>query len=378
MLYDRIKWHYDSSTRHNDPDAVRAYVQLSDGAAQADAASLWVPDGGYQVHVTDHAEFQRPDPQWAPPPALRGMIIRVSDGTYREPSFATDFRIMDEMLQRGELDYCMWYHLPSPNVTRQQALNGIAGQLRESGVQWGRPGHGFSIDDEPTPYHDALNGQPMVDLRNALQDIYQREDLHYTGAYSANYHYIPELGWPLWLPWPLVNGNMPSWTANLVMQQWGVADPGGAPGFPNRPVDVNHLFDVATLDRLTGRTEGEDDLTPEQDARLSWIEAQLKAVDFAALPLIRQNYNWLGRTQNADFNALDLLRPVYNSTAGGTLPAIQKSVDALSAPAVDVDALAKALVPLLNSGTDAHAVAVEVAGVLGERLATGGTRGGAT
>jgi hypothetical protein len=261
-------------------------------------------------------------------------------------------------------------------------------------VAWGRKGHGISIDDEPTPYHSQLTGQRMIDLRSALTDTYQREELHYVGLYNGNYGFISDHGWQLWGPWPLSNGNMPSWTTNLVMQQWGVADAGDAPGFPNRPVDVNHIFDVATLNRLTGRTEGEDDLTPDQAAKLDflfslfndenrgarWYNAAISASKTSAdaAPVLKRLTDVSERINRELFvtsTGADNGRNVFTDTSAG-LNAVLKAVGQMESQPVDVDALAKALAPLLNSGADAHAVALEVADVLGDRLSTGGTPSG--
>jgi hypothetical protein len=388
MLYDRIKWHYDENLSWSDEDAVKALIPTGQQRTVSRAS-------GFRYDITDHAEFQRPDPQWKPPPGLRGMVVRCTDGVYREPSFATDFRIMDGLLEQGLLDYVMWYVLPNPNVSNQRMIDAIAGQMRDSGVTWGRKGHGWSIDDEPTPYHAQVTGQTMVDLRNALQDIYQREELHYVGLYNGNYGFIENQGWQLWAPWPTSNGALPSWTTNLVMQQWGVAAAGEVPGFPNRPVDVDHIWDVATLDRLTGRTASEeDDLTPDQAAKLDflfslfndenrgakWYNAAISASKTSAdaAPVLKRLTDVSERINRELFvtsTGADNGRNVFSDTSAG-LSAVLKAVGQMEAQPVDVDALAKALAPLLNSGADAHAVALEVADVLGDRLSTGGTPSG--
>lgn len=383
MLYDRIKWHFDPDIRWNDPDAARSFIPAPKPGVRAATS--------FRYDLTDHAEFQRPDPQWTPPPGLRGMVVRCTDGTYREPVFATHFRTMDALLQQGKLDYCMWYVLPSPNVSNQQMIDAIAGQMRDSGVAWGRPGHGWSIDDEPTPFHGQVTDKPgstrMTDLRNALQDIYQREELHYVGLYNGNYGFISNQGWKLWAPWPTGNGALPPWTTNLVMQQWGVAGPGEVPGFPNAPVDVDHIWDQATLDALTGRTPKEEDFLSalsdqEQLAirdQLAVLTSTVTGATWSGTPRLiemeaRVNALWdaiTGATSEGD--ARWVVEEARITDTWKNVAAIRAKLADLNSPAVDVDALAKALAPLLNSGS-----AVAVADLLGERLSTGGTPSGST
>lgn len=200
----------------------------------------------------DWSEWQDPNPEWGALRNLNWVCCRMGDGTHYDPGFAGQWSTMQAQPAR----YKGWYILPDPRLGVSGQLDYVRTWYARSGVTFGAAGHFYSIDDEPTPSHGQFTGQAMRDFRKGLEDIFQREELHYVGLYSGNYGFIRDEGWQLWAPWPASNGPLPDWTTNLVMWQWGVASAGEVAGFPNSQVDVNTLVDATIMDRLAGYKTG--------------------------------------------------------------------------------------------------------------------------
>jgi GH25 family lysozyme M1 (1,4-beta-N-acetylmuramidase) len=142
--------------------------------------------------------------------------------------------------------------------------------------------------------------------------------------------------YPFWLAWPDANGALPRFSfGGVSMQQYGLT---GVPGISG-DVDANRFF--GSLDQLRRLTVGgaEEDMTPDQDAKLTGL------------------YNgWFAHDRKLDAIA---------KAAGVNLAAIQ----AVGTPVVDVAALAAALAPHLADVVDEGQLATDLAPHLGEDVA---------
>lgn len=169
------------------------------------------------------------------------------------------------------------------------------------------------------------------------------------------------------------------WSSNgapLMPYQYGAVYPGCWQWQSQTPQHGSLDLNITTTPESFG-IGGGDDLSAEDTANIEWIKAHLLASDMGALPLIRNNFNSLSAILQNDLPALQYIRNIYNSTTGGTLPAIQASVDKLAVPGVDVDKLARAIAGALDiEGSTAKALAQFMAHLLAQLApakATGGT-----
>lgn len=225
---------------------------------------------GMRYDGTDTSEWQDPDPDFG---AIGGdmFVCRLCDGRTFDSTFVRNW-------QRAQSLPCRWkgwYALPDPRLGWQAQHDLIVEFYGRAGVAWGAPGHFFSIDDEPTTYHDQFVGSEMISLRQSLLDTFVRlQELHYVGLYNGNLGFCTNQGWPCWAPWPTGNGAMPSWTPPLVSWQWGVAGPGEVPGYARASVDVDMTMDAAALDAIAGIGTEVADMTPDESAQLAQLSAE--------------------------------------------------------------------------------------------------------
>lgn len=244
------------------------------------------------VDVSDWQEW----PTWEEIPG-DFFCTRLCDGNYADQMFVQAWQ-----WAQGRKKWPGFYVLPDPRLGWSGQLAKAKDLYARAGVSWGAPGHWWSIDDEPTSLHDQFGGQAFLDLSHAFEDWLQRPQLCYSGYYSPNRSTIVNNAIPWWIPWPPdANGDVPSWAyQTITAHQWGVAGAGEVAGFPGTSVDVDQVMRPTEMDRIT-LTSGDDDL-------MGYLSQQQQ---FDLANRVEVLFN---QQANRDFDALGLIRDVYNAS----------------------------------------------------------------
>lgn len=204
----------------------------------------------------DSSTWQAPNPQWPDAGNFQMICTRVCDGQVFDDQFVANWQRMQAAPARWKGIYI----LPDPRLGWARQLELAVDFYNRAGVPFGAPGHFVSIDDEPTLYHGQMVDNDMRSLRSGLLDHFHvPNELHYVGAYNGNRGFCVDEGWPWWVPWPVGNGDLPSWCAGITAWQWGVAAPGEVPGFPNSNVDVNMIQRADVMDAVAAGDDGMSD-----------------------------------------------------------------------------------------------------------------------